>query len=406
MRFAIFVLVLLAIDWYAFQAVRVIAQHWSYNARTMAYAFFWFLTAFSLFYLFSHYWGLASGWSHNMEIYSRTLVFISYISKLVVLPLLLIDDIRRLVVLGINQFKGEVLYDPSRSAFLSRLGLIIGGIPFFSLSYGAFANPYRYRLYKEKLVIKDLPEGLKGLKIVQISDIHSGSFTFKDPVKNAIQLINAQKPDLVFFTGDLVNDQSSEMDTFMDVFDKIESRYGIFSIFGNHDYGDYHQWKDQDAKVANLERLKGVHKRLGWDLLINENRILDINNEKLAILGVENYSAKPQFPKHGKLDEAYKGTEDIKTKLLLSHDPTHWDFQVRPNYPDINVTFSGHTHGFQFGIEIPGFVRWSPSQYVYEQWAGLYQKGEQYLYVNRGLGFLGYPGRVGILPEVTLIELA
>lgn len=406
MRFTIFLLVLLAIDFYSFQAVRLIVQNWSSLAKNIAYGFFWSLTVFSVFYLLAHYWGMANGWSKNMETYSRTVVFIIYISKFLIVPLLLIDDLRRVVMWGMQQAKGGgAAFDIGRSRFLSKMGVILGAIPFFSLSYGIIRNPYRYRLFQETIRIKGLSPNLAGLKIIQISDIHSGSFTFKDPVKNAIDIINAQKPDLVFFTGDLVNDHADEMQDYMDVFDKIEAKYGVYSVLGNHDYGDYHNWKDEAEKEANLEKLKGIHKKLGWNLLLNEHRMLEINNEKVAVIGVENYSALPQFPKKGRLADAHQGSDDANVKLLLSHDPSHWDFQIVPEFKDIHVTFSGHTHGFQFGVEIPGWIKWSPARFMYKQWAGLYQEGEQFLYVNRGLGFLGYPGRVGILPEVALIDL-
>jgi hypothetical protein len=405
MRFFPFVLILLLIDFYSFQAVKLTVANWSLLAKNIAYGLFWSLTAFSLFYLFAHYWGLALGWSKNMETYSRTVVFIIYISKFLIVPFLLIDDLRRLFFWVVQRVQGDPAFDIGRSRFLSKMGMVIGAIPFFSLSYGIIRNPYRYRLFEQKIGIKGLSPKLAGLRIVQISDIHSGSFTFKDPVKNAIEMINAQKPDLVFFTGDLVNDHADEMQDFMDVFDKIEAKYGVYSVLGNHDYGDYHPWKNDAEQDANLEKLKGIHKKLGWNLLMNEHRMLDIREEKVAVIGVENYSALPQFPKKGRLADAHQGSDGANVRLLLSHDPSHWDLQIVPEFKDIHVTFSGHTHGFQFGIEIPGWIKWSPAQFIYKQWAGLYQQGEQFLYVNRGLGFLGYPGRVGILPEVTLVEL-
>jgi predicted MPP superfamily phosphohydrolase len=286
---------------------------------------------------------------------------------------------------------------------LSKFAIFLGALPFVTMSYGIIRNRHRYNVIRETITLKNLPKALDGLRIVQFSDVHSGSFTDTEPVKKAIELINAQNPDLVFFTGDLVNTKADEMDDYLTVFDKIKAKIGIFSVTGNHDYGDYGRWDSSEEKIANFERLKGHHKTLGWDLLMNENRILEINGEKLAIIGVENYSGKPQFSKYGKLDKAYEGTQNVPVKLLLSHDPTHWEAQIL-NYKDIDITFSGHTHGTQFGIEIPG-LRWSPAQYIYKQWAGLYQEGQQYLYVNRGLGYLGYPGRVGILPEITVIEL-
>ncbi|MDX1939764.1 MAG: metallophosphoesterase, partial [Saprospiraceae bacterium] len=193
---------------------------------------------------------------------------------------------------------------------------------------------------------------------------------------------------------------------FMDVFDKIRAKYGVFSVLGNHDYGDYVEWPSHEAKQQNLEKMIQIHKTLGWRLLMNEHEKLSINGQELAIIGVENYSALSRFPKHGDLEKACFGIENGGLKILLSHDPSHWDAQVNQRFQDIALTFSGHTHGCQFGVEIPGMVKWSPIQYLYKQWAGLYRKGEQFIYVNRGLGFIGYPGRVGILPEVAVIELS
>jgi predicted MPP superfamily phosphohydrolase len=406
MRFLFLLSFLLFIDVYSFQAIRVIAQQWTVGARTIFYGFFLAISAFSLFFILINEWGLTGYFPKLFLVYGRAFVFVAYISKFLILPFLLIDDVRRGVLWVANKWSTKSTFSPNRMRFLSQLGLGLGSVPFVSLTYGMIANPYRYRIFRETVKIKDLPESLKGLKIVQISDVHSGSFTFKEPVKHAIEMINAEKADLVFFTGDLVNDKADEMDNFLDVFDKITAKHGVYSVLGNHDYGDYVPWKSPEAKSANLDRLKDVHRQLGWNLLLNEHRMLEINNEQIAVIGVENYSAHLRFPKHGKLLEAHQGSEKAKVKLLLSHDPSHWEYQVVPKFKDIDLTFSGHTHGLQFGIEIPGFFKWSPIQYVYKQWAGLYQEENQYLYVNRGLGFLGYPGRVGILPEVTVIELA
>ncbi len=213
-----------------------------------------------------------------------------------------------------------------------------------------------------------------------------------------------EKPDLILFTGDLVNDRASEMENYADVFSRLKAPLGVFSTLGNHDYGDYVQWESGAAKTANLESLKRVHASMGWRLLMNEHVVLEKNNEQIALLGIENWSAKGRFPKYGKMDLAYPGTEKYPFKILMSHDPSHWDAEVQPKYGDIDLMLAGHTHGMQFGVEIPGF-KWSPVQYVYKEWAGLYETGKQKLYVNRGFGFIGYPGRVGILPEITLIEL-
>jgi predicted MPP superfamily phosphohydrolase len=241
--------------------------------------------------------------------------------------------------------------------------------------------------------------------VVHISDIHCGSFTDKEAVVRGVEMVMAQKPDLILFTGDLVNNIADEMDDYMDVFNRLNAPLGVYSTLGNHDYGDYSHWDTEEEKVANLEKLKSIHGTLGWRLLMNEHVALERDGERIALIGVENWSSKARFPKHGNLEKAHAGTKDFPFKILMSHDPSHWDAQVRKFYPDIDLMLAGHTHGMQFGIEIPG-IRWSPVQYVYKQWAGLYERGRQKLYVNRGFGFIGYPGRVGILPEITVFELA
>ncbi len=406
MRFLILIGILIAIDLYAFQAFRAITQNWSTNTRNILTVIFWSIPALALVLTLVGSYTDFPQTNKATFVFLRTLVFIAYISKLLILPFLLIDDLRRLVMAAANSFGSKAqIVDLSRSRFLSQFGILMGSLPFITLTYGIIRNPYRYKVYREKVKIQNLPQELNGLRIIQISDIHSGSFTFKEPVKDAIELINKENPDLVFFTGDMVNDRADEMDNFMDVFDKIRAKHGVFSVLGNHDYGDYTEWESPEAKRRNFEKLKNIHSQLGWQLLMNENQVIEINGQSVAIIGVENYSAHPRFVKHGDLPKAYQGSEHANLKLLLSHDPSHWMDQVTDMFKDIAVTFSGHTHGFQFGVEIPGFLKWSPAQYIYKQWAGLYKKEQQFLYVNRGLGFLGYPGRVGILPEITVLDL-
>lgn len=405
MRTIFFLSILLALDIYGFQAFRYLVQNWSVTARNVMYGLYWAIPVLAIGTLVVVNTVDVSDWNTNFKTYWRTFLFIAYISKLPLVSVLLIDDLRRGVLWVVNQFSGDGSIDLSRSKFLTRTAVVLGALPFTSLLYGMVRNPYRYKRYNEKLKLSKLPASLDGLKIIQISDIHSGSFTFKEPIKQAIDMINAEKPDLVFFTGDLVNNVATEMEPYVDIFDKIEAKYGVYSVLGNHDYGDYERWPTPEAKVENLQRLKDTHKRLGWDLLLNEHRHIEINGERVAVIGVENYSMQLRFPKYGDLEKACENCGPAALKLLLSHDPSHWEGQVVKDQPDIDITFSGHTHGMQFGVEIPGWVRWSPIQYVYKQWAGLYQRGEQYLYVNRGLGFLGYPGRVGILPEIAVLEL-
>jgi predicted MPP superfamily phosphohydrolase len=302
---------------------------------------------------------------------------------------------------AVNDFENEGI---SRSAFLNWLGLAAGGTLFSSLLYG-FSNKYNYDVKRIQLSYDNLPATFKGLKIVHISDIHSGSFTDKKAVLHGVEKIMAQKADIILFTGDLVNDRASEMIDYMDVFSQLKAPLGVYSTLGNHDYGDYVHWPaDGISKEQNLEILKKVHAKLGWRLLMNEHVALEKGGEQIALLGIENWSAKARFPKHGRMDLAHPGTEKYPFKILMSHDPSHWDAQVKTDYPDIDLMLSGHTHGMQFGIEIPGF-KWSPVQYMYKQWGGLYEADKMKLYVNRGFGFIGYPGRVGVLPEITVIEL-
>lgn len=404
MRPFLLVAFLLAFDWYAFQAVRTLTQDLSSSLRLSIHALYWAVPLALIAWMLGYANGAMDNLPKGIATLGRSFFFIVYLSKLLMVTLLLTDDLRRGFGFLYAHF-GSGEFQPGRSRFLAQMGLALAAVPFFSLLYGIARNPYRYRLFREELRLPGLPKALDGLKIVQISDIHSGSFLHKEPVRNAVDLINAQSPDLVFFTGDLVNNKAEEALPFLDVFDKIKARYGVFSVLGNHDYGDYVRWLRPEDKTANMEQLKDIHSQMGWRLLIDEHEQVDINGEQVSVLGVGNYSAHARFPKYGNLAKAHSGSGKAALKLLLSHDPSHWEDQVVSEFPDIAMTFSGHTHGMQFGVEIPGWIKWSPIQYVYKQWAGLYGQGSQYLYVNRGLGHLGYPGRVGILPEITLIEL-
>jgi predicted MPP superfamily phosphohydrolase len=270
--------------------------------------------------------------------------------------------------------------------------------------YG-FTNQYKYQIKRVKLSFDNLPASFKGLRIVHISDIHSGSFMDKKAVEHGVEMIMKENADLILFTGDLVNDKATEMENYMDVFSKLKAPMGVFSTLGNHDYGDYVQWPINGiSKEQNLIDLQKVHADIGWKLLMNEHVILKKDTDEIALLGIENWSNKARFPKHGRMDLAHAGTEKYPFKILMSHDPSHWDAQVKTDYADVDLMLSGHTHGMQFGVELPGF-KWSPVQYMYPQWSGLYESQKQKLYVNRGFGFIGYPGRVGQLPEITIIEL-
>lgn len=404
-RFLILILLLVGIDLYSFQWLRHLTQNLTVTWKWISYIFFWLGTAITLILFLFTFTGQSDKISNTVLVYLRAFAFITYFSKFASLPVLLIDDLRRGAGQLLNLIKPSYNFSPSRSKFLSIFSAVIAGLPFVTLLHGMARNAYRYRIHKVKIPVKNLPAELEGLHIVQISDIHSGSFTSKDRIKKSIDLVSSLNPDLLFFTGDLVNSRSEEVEPYVDIFSNMKGRYGSYSVLGNHDYGDYVQWPDEASKHANLDKLKSHHKEIGWKLLLNQHDEIQVKGHTISIIGVENFSASRRFSKYGNLAKAYEGISKDSLKLLLSHDPSHWDFEVTTKYPDISLTCSGHTHGFQFGIEIPGYFRWSPSQYVYKQWAGLYQQGLQYLYVNRGFGFLAYPGRVGILPEITSFEL-
>lgn len=410
-RFIWIVVALMAIlDIYIFNVIKSVSQSASPRIRFIIYAVYWTLSLAALLLLILLPYMNIENWPRPLRNYLFATLLGLFFAKLIASLFFLVDDVRR----GAMWLIGKLFSNPSveisstsegitRSAFLSWLGLAAGGTLFSSLVYG-FSNKYRYQVKRVQLAFSNLPAGFKGVKIVHISDIHSGSFTDKNAVIKGVEKILDEKPDMVLFTGDLVNDKASEMETYIDVFDKLKAPLGVYSTLGNHDYGDYAAWDSPSSKAANMARLKEIHAAMGWRLLMNEHMVLERNGDQIAVLGVENWSAKGRFPKHGKMERAYPGSEKIPFKILMSHDPSHWDAQVRTTYPDVDLMLSGHTHGMQFGIELPGF-RWSPVQYMYKQWAGLYEKGNQKLYVNRGYGFIGYPGRVGILPEITVIEL-
>lgn len=412
-RFAgswIFIIIMLLIDLYVFQAVKVVMQHAAPKFKFIVFGLYWFVSAAAVITMLVMPYINIDNWPKAFRTYFIAILIGLFLSKALTAVFLIVDDLRRLLQwAGGKLFYQYVHGEPfkaagiSRSVFMSWLGLGIGGGLFSAFIYG-FGNKYRYQVKKISLQFPNLPEAFKGLKIVHISDIHSGSFTDKKAVAHGVDMIMKQGADLLLFTGDLVNDRADEMSDYTDVFSKLSAPMGVFSTLGNHDYGDYRQWPSAEAKAENLERLKQLQKDMGWRLLMNEHVVFEKNGQQIALIGIENWGAKANFPKYGKLDVAYAGAEKYPFKILMSHDPSHWDAQVRPEYKDIDLMLAGHTHGMQFGVELPGF-KWSPVQYVYKQWAGLYAEATQKLYVNRGYGFIGYPGRVGILPEITVITL-
>jgi len=407
----IIALVIFLLDLYVFQALKTVSQQGSDRGRQAIYISYWVVSFFTIATMLSFPYLQFLQTSKIFRNYVFAILIGLFLAKLIGSLFFVADDIRRGALLLMNkifplsgaQYMGPEGQGIPRSTFLSWLGLGLGGTLFGTLLFG-FGNKYNYQVKKIKLSFKNLPAAFKGMRMVHISDIHSGSFQDIRAVNKGIDLILKQQPDLIVFTGDLVNDRATEMEPYQNSFGRLIAPLGVFSTLGNHDYGDYVQWPSAQAKVDNLEALKKVHANMGWRLLMNEHVVLEKKGEKIALLGIENWGAKARFPKYGKMDLAHPGTENIPFKILLSHDPSHWDAQVLPEYPGIDLMLSGHTHGMQFGLENPYF-KWSPVQWMYKQWAGLYEQGAQKLYVNRGYGFIGYPGRVGILPEITVIEL-
>jgi hypothetical protein len=339
--------------------------------------------------------------------------FLLLIFKLSYALVLLLDDVRRLAIYVAKRFKKPAPVQEAsnpqipnipRSEFLVKAGLLAGVVPLAAIKLNMGSGCYDYHVKRYPLYLPNLPKAFDGMKLGQISDIHSGSFFNKRAVLGGVEMLLREKADVIFFTGDLVNSLSNEMRDYQDIFSKVKAPLGVFSSLGNHDYGDYGKWPSPAAKKKDHDDLIATHKNMGWDLLRNENRRLKVNGEEIGILGVENWGALHRFRKYGRMDLAVKNTDDLPVKLLLSHDPSHWRAQVLPEYPQIDAMFSGHTHGMQMGVRTEHF-QWSPVEYIYNEWAGFYHEGPQQLYVNVGYGFLAFYGRIGILPEITIFEL-
>ncbi len=387
------------IEFYAFQAIKTLTKN-------KVIKWIWIVVALvvylNLFYtLFST--PRSSGQTQGFQL-AAGLLLTFLIPKLVLVVMMFGEDIIRVVQKTISWISaGDTKPLASRRAFISKIALGLAAIPFASFLYGIIQGRYNYKVLKYQLTFDDLPDAFDGLTITQISDIHSGSFTNKEKIQYGVDLINEQKSDIMLFTGDIVNNKADEMDTWIEVFKQLDAPLGKFSILGNHDYGDYVNWNTKEDKKNNFQAVKDIHPKIGFDLLLNEHRYIEKDGQKIAIVGIENWGKG--FNQAGDLAIASTGINKEDFKILLSHDPSHWEYKVKQNDFNYHLTLSGHTHGLQMGIEIPGFFRWSPSQYVYKQWAGLYEEFGRYINVNRGFGYHAFPGRVGIWPEITVIEL-
>ena len=401
-RLLVLLFLLLLIEIYAFQAFREVLKN---KSILLGYVILSVALLGYIIYGFTQFDRSVGQTAASLR--TMALLLLIYVPKMVVAFILFTEDIFRVLMGVINHFidnNSEADFLPSRRRFVSQLGLGLAAIPFLSLIYGIFEGKYNFKVIKQAIFFPDLPEAFDGFTITQISDVHSGSFDNPEKIQYAIDLINAQKTDLILFTGDIVNTHAKEMLPWIPVFNKIDSHpFGKYAVLGNHDYGEYVTWKTKEEKAQNFEAIKQLYGQIGFTLLLNEHTFIEKDGQKIALVGVENWGSN--FKQAGDLDKASAGLTKNDFKILMSHDPSHWEYVVKKDDKHFHLTLSGHTHGLQFGIEIPGYFKWSLVQYVYKQWAGLYENMGRYVYVNRGFGFHAYPGRVGIMPEITVIQL-
>lgn len=401
-RIVIICLILLIIDVYAYQALRTLVKiKWmlvSYQIVSIVLLVF-------LVYSFMQF-DRSVGQTKNTML-TMGLLLVVYVPKMILSFVLLGEDIFRIGSGSINYFSNydsDADFLGSRRKFISQIGLGLAAVPFLSILYGVTKGKYNYKVIKQQIFFADLPDAFDGFTITQISDIHSGSFDNLEKINYAIDLINEQNSDLLLFTGDIVNTDAKEMVPWIDSFNRIQNhKFGKYSVLGNHDYGEYVTWPSEQDKEANFEAIKGLHDQIDFKLLLNEHTFIEKGEDKIALIGVENWGNN--FKKVGDINLASAHLVKEDFKIVMSHDPSHWEYEVKDHEKHFHLTLSGHTHGMQFGIEIPGYIKWSLAQYVYKQWAGLYENNGKYVYVNRGFGFHAYPGRVGIMPEITVIEL-
>lgn len=399
-RWIVFLVFVIILEIYAFQAFKtLIKSKWFF-------VFYYVTSAIALAYIIYQLYHFDRSVGQTPQTMTTFgLLLLLYVPKLLLTIILFGEDIVRFFVGLFSLVNSDSEgFLPERRRFVSQIALGIAAIPFASFLYGITIGKYNYKVIRQTLFFPDLPDAFDGTTITHISDVHSGSFDDAEKIQYAIDLINEQNSDMVLFTGDIVNTHATEMDPWIDTFKGIYNpKFGKFSVLGNHDYGEYVDWPSKQDKAQNFENIKAIHNKIDFKLLLNEHVKIKKDNQELVIVGVENWGRK--FGERGDLNLASKGLSKEDFKIVMSHDPSHWDEKIQHDDNHYHLTLSGHTHGFQFGIEIPGWIKWSPVQYVYKQWAGLYENAGRYIYVNRGFGFHAYPGRVGIMPEITVIEL-
>jgi predicted MPP superfamily phosphohydrolase len=401
LRWILFVVFVALVEIYAFQAVKTLTK-----IRWLHYAYLLISLIIIIYIIYSFTQFDRSVGQNKHTLFTMGLLLITYLPKLIFVIVLFSEDIVRVLTGMVSAFTGDSNkpFLQERRKFVSQVALGIAAIPFLSLLYGMTKGKYNFKVIKQTVYFPDLPNNFDGMTITQISDVHSGSFDNHEAINHAIDMVNAQKSDIILFTGDIVNTHATEMHPWIETFKRIETPpMGKYSVLGNHDYGEYVTWPSQKAKEENFEAIKDLHRQIDFKLLLNENIKLERDGQQIALVGVENWGEG--FKQAGDLSKAGAGLKPQDFKILMSHDPSHWEYEVKNHPANYHLTLAGHTHGLQFGIEIPGVIKWSPVQYRYKQWAGLYENLGRYIYVNRGFGFHAYPGRVGIWPEITLIEL-
>lgn len=390
------ILLVLPLEWYGQRMMAV----WFPSVTFLGYLVYWAIGLATLASLVTAMWYPVKQSRPRKRAALTASLSMIYLAKVFLLAGLLVADA---YTLSTQALPGETV-PVQQAAFFAPLLLLVGLVPVGALAYGVVYGAHDFKVTRKRIHLPHLPKSWDGLRIAQISDIHAGSFFHKGGIRKGILKLLQTRPDIIVFTGDLVNHTAEEFEPYLKLFARVKAPLGVYSILGNHDYGVYHKWQNQTEKSANLERLKDMHREMGWKLLLNENVMLEKGGETIAIAGVENWGASSRMPKRGKLDQALAGTEEATVRILLSHDPSHWQAKVVGQHPEVDLTLSGHTHGMQFGLHTRK-VKWSPVQYHQKHWTGLYRKGSQYLYVNRGFGFHGFPGRVGMPPEITVLEL-
>lgn len=396
-----FIAFLLVVEFYAFQAIKTLVK-----GRWILVAYGVLSLAILVYVVYGFFSFDRSVGQTQSTMFMMGLMLVVYVPKIVLMLILLVEDIFRLGAGVVNYFveNNNESFLSSRRKFVSQIGLGLAAIPFLSLIYGVTIGKYNFKVIKQRIFFPDLPDAFDGFTITQISDVHSGSFDNAEKINYAIDLVNEQNSDMILFTGDIVNTHANEMHPWIETFNRIkEHKYGKYSVLGNHDYGEYVTWPTEADKAQNFKEIKDLYEQIGFQLLLNEHTFIEKEDDRIALVGVENWGHN--FKKAGDLNKASEGLDEKEFKILMSHDPSHWEYEIKNHEKNFHLSFTGHTHGMQFGIEIPGYFKWSLAQYVYAQWAGLYEHLGRYVYVNRGFGFHAYPGRVGIMPEITVIEL-